>query len=578
MKKLLTFLIIGFTILSMCSSVFASDLNTRLDIMLQSSEIKYLENDQGYISKNIVDSDADSGKVTIDLSLSNISNITTEEKERYDNTEIFIIVSENIVNNTEKLNTYVSYIDTLATKVFEKSSNTKIGIVGIKGSISDGQLDENGYMVWGENDEGSVAGTEANAEIVVNLTENSEDIKTGLQAMNSSKTEYRTNLQAAIRLANNSYSNNVNKLLICLYDSVPSIAIGVASQVSYGGWLSEYRTAEEAITAKHQQIATKTKNEILTLKNNNVDFIILRPDDTSYDETWYDMESGEVLLEFDGSPYVQQIYGTLENPTYGKMYSLNNDTLEQVVTEHIYQDIMEDIRIDIKSAVINEYFSDDIVKNFDITFANENVDTTNLSDNNYIIWNVGDVQGNRTVKLQYTLQIKDMKNRELLNKVISTSEKTELKYVNYLGAETTVVSTSSPKVKLTEVIEELTATVSYDPTTTTAGTVTATIKTNKRVNPVDGWTLSDDRMTLTKVYSSNVSETVHLVDEDNMTKDVQIIISNIITTNTDNNEGDTTVVDKIIPEAGAQTITGIIFSILLIGILAYNKYRKNSDI
>ena len=401
MKKLLSILIICFTILSMSSTVFASELNTKLEIIQQSSEVKYLENDQGYMSKTIVDSDADLGKVTIDLSLSNITNITEDTAERYDNTEILIMVSENIANDTEKLNTYISYIENLSTKVLEKSSNTQIGIVGIKGTIIDMQEDENGNMIIGENDEATVNGTEDNAEIVLAPSSNINEIKSSLQNMNSSKTKYRTNLQAAIRLANKSYSNNVNKILICLYDGVPAIAIGVCNYISYGGWSSEYATAEEAVTAKHNQIANKTISEILTLKNNNVDFILLRPDDTSYDETWYDSDSGEVILKFDGSPYVQKIYGTLEKPTYGKMYSLSNDTLEQIVTEYIYQDIMEDIRIDIKSAVINEYFSEDIIENFDITFANENVDITNLKDSNYVVWNIGNVQGNKTVSLQY---------------------------------------------------------------------------------------------------------------------------------------------------------------------------------
>lgn len=488
------------------------------------------------------------------------------------------MVSENIVNDEEKLNTYVSYIETLATKVFEKSSNTKIGIVGIKGTISDMQEDENGNMIIGENDEATVNGTEDNAEIVLTPSSDSNEIKLSLQNMNSSKTQYRTNLQAAIRLANKSYSNNVNKILICLYDSVPSIAIGVNSHISYGGWFSEYATAEEAVTAKHNQIANKTSSEILTLKNNNVDFILLRPDDTSYDETWYNSDTGEVILEFDGSPYVQKIYGTLENPTYGKMYSLNNDTLEQVVTEYIYQDIIEDIRIDIKSAVINEYFSEDIIKNFDITFANENVDITNLKDNGYVIWNIGNVQGNKTVSLQYTLQIKDMKNEELLNKVISTSDKTELKYVNYLDTETTAVSTSSPKIKLSEIIEELTATVSYDPTTTTTETVTATIKTNKKVNVVEGWSLSDDGMTLTKVYSSNTNETVHLVDEDNMTKDVEIIISNITAPVADDDEKDDTLAEGVLPQAGVKTVISIIGLVFVIALFTLSKYRKFRDI
>lgn len=57
------------------------------------------------------------------------------------------------------------------------------------------------------------------------------------------------------------------------------------------------------------------------------------------------------------------------------------------------------------------------------------------------------------------------------------------------------------KVQLSEVKDELSATVNYDPTTSTTGKVMATIKTNKKVNQIDGWTISEDGMTLTKYYS-----------------------------------------------------------------------------
>lgn len=576
MKKILSSLLILFIIFGMFSNVFASELNTKLDIVQQSGEIKYLEKDQGYISKSIVDSDVDYGKVTINLSLSNITNSTTEEKENYDSNEIFIIVSENIVNNSENLNTYVQYINTLANKVFQKNSNTKIGIIGMKGTIKDTYVGEDGKMLVGENDESEVKGTAENAEIAVKLTKSVEDIQTGLQNMNSNKTTYRVNLQSAIRLANNSFSENANKLLISLYDGVPKIAIGVKSTYSYGGWSSQYKTIEEALVAQHTHVSTNTKAEIMTLKNNNVEFILIRPEDTSYDEKWYNADTGEFITDFDGSPYVKEIYGTLENPTYGKMYSLSNSNLDKVITEYIYQDIIKDIRVDIKSAVINEYFSGDIIKNFDITFANKDVDITNLNNSNYVIWNIGNVRENESVNLQYTLQIKDMKNKELLNKVISTSEKTELKYVNYLDSETTVVSTSSPKIKLSEVLEELTATVSYDPTTSTNEKVTATIKTNKKVMPVNGWDLSEDGKKLTKVYLTNAKETVHLVDEDTMTKDVEINISNIKDVITKDN--DNTVANGSLPKAGIKTIISIIFLVFLIVIFTLTKYRRLKDI
>ena len=583
LKRFLTILFIVILIIGMCGSIYAVDLQTQLYIIQSAGEPEYLENDQGYISKEIVDSNKDTGEVTVNLSLSNITN-NENEGDKYENTEVYIIVSQNLVHFTEDLNQYISYIDALANKVFAKNSNTKIGIIGMKGTIQDTSTGEDGNLIIGENDESDVKGTADNSEIIVNLTSDPEELKTGLQNMNKDKIEYRVNLQSAIQLANNSYSDSANKILISLYDGVPGIAIGVESSWSYGGWNSEYATAEEACKAKHADISSRTKAEILNLQNNNVDFILLRPDDTSYDEKWYSSSTGELVLDFDGSPYVQEIYGTIENPTYGQMYSLNNDSLEEIVTEYIYQDILEDIRVDIKSAVIEEYFSDDILNNFDITFSDSNIDTTNLSDSNYIVWNIGDVQANKTVNLQYTLKIKDMNNEDLLNKVISTSERTELTYVNNLDEEATAISTSSPTIQLSEKKEELTATVSYDPTTETTGTVTATIKTNKKVKPVEGWTLSEDELTLTKVFSTNTTETVHLVDLDNMTKDVVVTIDNIKSTNSNNNNnnsnaGDQTVATGKLPYAGTSiSILLIILVVAIIVIVNYKKYNNYKDI
>ena len=208
------------------------DIKTKLTIIQQASEKKYLENDQGYMQSKIIS--IEEGKVIIDLSLSNISSNTESELQKYDDTEILIIVPENIANDKNELNEYISYIETLAKKVFEKNSNTKIGIVGMKGTINDTTIDENGNSVKGEQDEAEVDGTVDNAEIVVDLTNDANNIKNGLESMNTDKTRYRNNLQAAIRLAQNSYSHNVNKILISLYDNVPSIAIGECSKVSYG--------------------------------------------------------------------------------------------------------------------------------------------------------------------------------------------------------------------------------------------------------------------------------------------------------------------------------------------------------
>ena len=376
-------------------------------------------------------------------------------------------------------------------------------------------------------------------------------------------------------------------MLISLYDNVPKVAIGVMSKISYGGLFGEYSTAEEAATAKHEKIASYTKNEILTLKNSNVKFILLRPEDTSYDETWYSLTTGEKILEFDGSPYVKEIYGSIEEPTYGKMYSLNNESLEKIITEEIYSDVAETIGTSMDNVVVKEYFSKEIIDNFTISVSEkykDNVDTTKLLTDGYIIWNAGKIETESDKVLEYSIKIKDMKNKDILNKTVSTNEKANIEYNNYLEQKVSETLSSSPKIKLSEIKEELTATVTYDHTETTSGPVTATIKTNKEVKNVEGWSLSENGMILTKKYYKNMIETVHLIDIDGMEKEVNINISNIkentiSNENTSTSNDDETISDRILPKTGiSQIILITIIVIGIIGIFAFYKIKLYQDV
>ena len=80
LKKFFIILISIILIIGMCGSVNAAELKTSLDIIQKASETKYLENDQGYISKTIVDSNADTGEITIELKLSNTTKNNQSHK------------------------------------------------------------------------------------------------------------------------------------------------------------------------------------------------------------------------------------------------------------------------------------------------------------------------------------------------------------------------------------------------------------------------------------------------------------------------------------------------------------------
>ena len=90
-------------------------------------------------------------------------------------------------------------------------------------------------------------------------------------------------------------------------------------------------------------------------------------------------------------------------------------------------------------------------------------------------------------------------------------------------------NTTTQKIIVSDIViePELTATVSYSTTSITNQNVTATIKANKEITSVTGWTLSTDKKTLTKTYTANTTETVTVKDTSGNTKTISIQITNI---------------------------------------------------
>ncbi|MBE6157604.1 MAG: leucine-rich repeat domain-containing protein [Firmicutes bacterium] len=70
---------------------------------------------------------------------------------------------------------------------------------------------------------------------------------------------------------------------------------------------------------------------------------------------------------------------------------------------------------------------------------------------------------------------------------------------------------------------------SYDRLGATYETVTVTITSNKKLKQLDGWTLSEDGLTLTKEYNQNIKEKIKVTDIENQQKEVNISINNIFT-------------------------------------------------
>ena len=72
--------------------------------------------------------------------------------------------------------------------------------------------------------------------------------------------------------------------------------------------------------------------------------------------------------------------------------------------------------------------------------------------------------------------------------------------------------------------------IEYSTTQLTNKSVTATIKSNEEIQEVDGWTISEDNKTLTKVYTKNTTEDIDVYDISGNKSTIQVKITNIDTT------------------------------------------------
>lgn len=545
LKKFFIILISILLMIGMCGNVNATELKTSLDIIQKASETKYLENDQGFISKTIVDSNSDTGEVTIELKLSN----TTKEVETNGKTEIFIVIDDSgsmefeTENGTRRKNLVIDSTITLITNILNNTNNCSIGLVKFSGPSTK----------YG-------TGSASNASLLSKLDSNKDSLVNTLQNFKTKTAVNGTNIESGMKLAKDNFSTDCkNKIILLITDGLPDSDL-------HGN--TTYNNNQDEI----QRLINNTK-ACLSDSDTNVISLLTGLSNSAED---YNEEN---------QTRINEIFGTTTNPTADKFYYISDSNIQKIITEDIYTNVMEKVQNPINTTKIVDYFPEDITDNFDFSYvgspsigtASDSIDTESKT----ITWDIGTLKGDEVATLKYKLKIKDMKNTDLLNKTIATNEKVVLTYKDTESKDYTVELTGSPKIQLSEVKEELIATVSYDPTTNTTGNVVATIKTNKKVNKVDGWTLSDDGKTLTKTYSTNATETVHLVDLDGMTKDVEIKITNITSVaSKQDNEKDTTTAKGTLPQTGVNMAVSIasIIAIILVALVLYKKYNSYKDI
>ena len=419
-------ILIAIIIGSSSSSVFATDLKTALNIVQKSSEKKYLENDQGYISKSIVDIDSNKGEVTIELKLSN----TKKAVEEKNYTEVVLLMdnSHSMKYKTNEGKTRKSIIvesaKELVNTIYDTSKNVKTGIVKFCGEMS-------------------LSSPLNAATIITNLTTDKQSVLDGLETYEKQSTQSSTNIQKGLIIAENMFSKDSgNKIIILLTDGVPT----------EDGYKNAIKNDDMSMTNEtYNTILENTKKELLKINDEGIRLISVMTGINSNDLD----ENGNVVTNTeDDLRAVEKIFGTQEKPTTGKFYNAKTSDADKIIKNDIAKDVQEIINTPITNLKIIDYFPDDIMNNFDFSYVNNpslgEVSKEIQSETKTIEWNIKELKGSEVATLRYKLKLKDMKNTELLNKTISTNEKVVFTYQDIEAKEHEVILESSPKIKLAE--------------------------------------------------------------------------------------------------------------------------------
>lgn len=117
LRKISFIAFVTCVILSFVTNSFASEINTKLELVEKNGKIIKTDNNLAQMSNEIINLDSENGEVELELKVSN-PNKNSEVKSQ--NNEIYILVSENLSQDTEKLEKYISYIETLSKKLSVK--------------------------------------------------------------------------------------------------------------------------------------------------------------------------------------------------------------------------------------------------------------------------------------------------------------------------------------------------------------------------------------------------------------------------------------------------------------------------
>ena len=371
-------------------------------------------NENSKFEKKIVSSELDKKQVTLQLQINNDAINKVPEGE-------LMLVIDNSSSMTDKVSevTRKDLVLNSANKLIENllalnSSTLKIGIVSFSSSS-----------------EVSEQGTDA--QLISDFTNDFSILKEKINSIEG--TGAYTDLDAGLKLAQKTFSTeDNNKYLIVLTDGLPNMCVGSSDLVSV-----------EAL----EKVISTTNETLKSLKNINVISLL----------TGISSEEAVFKTDTTGKSYtygqvIQGVFGTTAQPTIGKFYKINDNEIEKTITEQIYADLVP-VEQTLKDITIVDYFPQYIIDNFEMAYV-EGMDALKISseidkETNSITWTIPELKAKETLKVQYTLTLKDEFNEKIIDQILDTNQKVKINYKDFDNTEKTTESTVTPKLKLTAI-------------------------------------------------------------------------------------------------------------------------------
>lgn len=368
--------------------------------------------------KKLISKDLQNKEVTLQLS------VTNEEEADKPTGEVVLVIDNSHSMNDPVDSTHTrgevikSSSKTLVNNLLKDNTKLKIGAVSFSTKTP-----EDGVPL--------VVGTEDDSALLTNLTNDVSTLQTAIDniVFPPNGVASFTDLQAGLRRGKQLFSSeNTNKYLIVLTDGIPNVILG-RNEVVYN---------DETISA--------TKTEYQSIASSGINVITMLSGIANGDST-----IPETSKTF--NQYIESLFGTSTNPTAGKFYYIQDNKIEETITQNIYNDLMP-VSKTLKNITVVDYFPQEIIDNFDFAYVKEkNMGTISAEidkTNNSITWTIPELASGETALVQYKLKLKENFNSAIVDKIINTNQKVDLKYTDFDGKEQTKTSDVTPKLKLTE--------------------------------------------------------------------------------------------------------------------------------